>query len=176
MLRARADRRRRLTAGDLNVEHDGQVARAELADLRDDEVRLADLVLAGLEELVRRADDSGALHARPVAVELRVDETRAVGDARGTELNVSAGPIVGALVVADVDALHRSVRVRAANDSERFATRGRRRVAVAGRVIALRCAAADRDADSEHEERADPRCSDTHAARRSDDRASAPSS
>src|SRR6185436_4891448 len=98
-VRADGGRALALHARPLDVEHDGQIARAETADRVHHDVGHAVRVVGGAEELVRAADHAGGLDAGPVAHELVVAAV-AVADAGDRVLPAGAVhgvPVDGAL-------------------------------------------------------------------------------
>ncbi|MEJ7729300.1 MAG: hypothetical protein WKG00_08795, partial [Polyangiaceae bacterium] len=103
------DRRRPLAVGGLDVQHRGQVAGPELADLVDHDLRLLERVAAGVEVLIRAAHQADVADALPVGVELHVHRA-AVVDARDGERLAGAShcrPVDGVLVDGDIDAVER---------------------------------------------------------------------
>ena len=104
------DRRRRLAAVVLDVDHRRQITRLQIAHVIEQQVRLRDRILRGAEELVDADLEPGRARVRPVLVEVVVEGVEAVRDANERE----AGPVTRdgvpvhvALPLRDVDALER---------------------------------------------------------------------
>ena len=88
----------------------GKIARLERAHHPEEEGRLRRGIGVAVEEVVRGADDPGALHGRPVRGELRVREGRPLGglrDREGAPARLDLRPVHGAVVDRDVDPLER---------------------------------------------------------------------